>query len=455
MTSRSAKMWICTDHTSLTTAPLEADVIKYFEELKKIIDVRAYCGQLELSESGKYHYQYVVYLNVKQRMSYLKSKLPNAHFEICFDKKHSYNYCKKEDTRIYGPYEYGHFPFSIEQKTVINWEDVWNLAKRGNMDEIEPRVRIQYYTTLRKIYDFEQKPAIPHATTRGIWLHGHPGSFKSRFVMFFTKHYNDGIPGSKPSILYDKKIDKWWDLYDNRINSIACIDEVHPKCSLTFFHQLKTWADFRPFIADVKGGSSYPIVDNLFVTANYTLNECVLSKKPGDYINDEQLFFALRRRFIDINMSYTAGIFKYECIKIELFTPYQIGFISNDDLLKTPEVYRMHKLIISFHEFYTMLIDTTENFRIPRYLIEHVYSKAFTLMYTKVYDMEKRLSLIVKDEELFFNQECLFGPPLSIIEPIESLVDEERSQGTRDMSDISVFARDLDITDIEAFNRSF
>jgi hypothetical protein len=76
-------------------------------------------------------------------------------------------------------------------------------------------------------------------------------------------------------------------------------------------------------------------------------------------------------------------------------------------------------------------------------------------MYTKVYDMEKRLSLIVKDEELFFNQECLFGPPLSIIEPIESLVDEERSQGTRDMSDISVFARDLDIVDIEAFNRSF
>ena len=54
------------------------------------------------------------------------------------------------------------------------------------------------------------------------------------------------------TVLYDKKIDKWWDLFDDRINLNVCIDEVHPKCSLTFFHNLKTWSDFRPFIADVK-----------------------------------------------------------------------------------------------------------------------------------------------------------------------------------------------------------
>jgi hypothetical protein len=439
MVSASAKMWICTDHQVDGYIPDEASSEAYFDQILKLLDLRAYCGQLELSNSGKYHFQYVLYLNTKQRLSYLKSKLPNAHFEICFNKKHSHAYCKKEDTRIHGPYEYGDFPFRVEPKTVIDWENVWLLAKRGLIESIEPRVRIQYYSVFRKIRDFEQKPSLPMAFTRGIWIHGDPGSFKSRFVMFFSDTFR--IVDGKKTVLYDKKIDKWWDLFDDRINLNVCIDEVHPKCSLTFFHNLKTWSDFRPFIADVKGGSTYPSYENLFVTANYSLRDCVLSNKiGGDYINDEQLFFALRRRFIDINMTCVKGSFKHKIISVSVLVPYEHGKISLDDLDTTPEMVRFYSIIECLRRFYDFLKSKSAYFRISQCILIEVFDKNGLNFYSRVINIEKNLLRNLVKDDPFFDQECLFGINLSSEDSVIHSLSEFSDLGrTRALSELSLF----------------
>ena len=51
MVSASAKMWICTDHQVDGYIPDEASSEAYFDQILKLLDLRAYCGQLELSNS--------------------------------------------------------------------------------------------------------------------------------------------------------------------------------------------------------------------------------------------------------------------------------------------------------------------------------------------------------------------------------------------------------------------
>jgi hypothetical protein len=446
MASGSAKMWIVTHNLAEDYGHSNDTCLEYFNDLTNVFELRAYCGQLERASTGTYHYQYVIYLKDKQRLTYLKKRMPRGHFEIAYDKKNAWLYCQKEDTRVHGPYKYGHFPFSTDAKTVIDWNDIWHLAKRGQMDEIEPRVRIQYYTTLRKIRDFEQKPSPPLATTRGVWIYGEPGSFKSRFVIYYSEVHRVEWTGCPQTVLYDKKIDKWWDLYDGRVNLDACIDEVHPKCSLTFFHQLKTWADFRPFIADVKGGSAYPNPQNLFVTANYTLADCVYSSTPNsDGINDQQLYLALRRRFIDINMSYKTGRLRHHVIKMELYTPYTTEFVNSVAFFDSPEYLRICGFWHAYSRFYRHLANTTTQFQIPRFLFTRFYDKAGSLSRISVSDLLNDARFEIDDEHAFFDRDNLeivtYDGELRDDSP--STDEEDSINRTRLASDVSMFAADL------------
>jgi len=446
MASGSAKMWIVTHNLAEDYGHSNDTCLEYFTDLVNVFELRAYCGQLERADSGTYHYQYVIYLKDKQRLTYLKKRLPRGHFEIAYDKKSAWLYCQKEDTRVHGPYKYGHFPFSTDAKTVIDWNDIWQLAKRGQMDDIEPRVRIQYYTTLRKIRDFEQKPSPPLATTRGVWIYGEPGSFKSRFVIYFSEVFRVQCLGESESVLYDKKIDKWWDLYDGRFNRDACIDEVHPKCSLTFFHQLKTWADFRPFIADVKGGSAYPNPENLFITANYTLRDCVYSQSSnGEGINDQQLYLALRRRFIGIDMSYKIGRTNHHVIKMELYTPYSTEFVKSAEFFSSPEYVRIYAFMRAYLEFYHHLASTTTQFQIPRFLYTRFYDKTGNLSKMYVNDLYSDTQNSIDDERMFFDRDNLEFVTYDgdIMDVSLQTNDEGSPTRTRLASDVSMFVADL------------
>lgn len=49
----------------------------------------------------------------------------------------------KEDTRLEGPWEFGTKP--VKRNSKEDWEQVWEEAKKGNLEKIDPKIRIAHY----------------------------------------------------------------------------------------------------------------------------------------------------------------------------------------------------------------------------------------------------------------------------------------------------------------------
>jgi len=58
-------------------------------------------------------------------------------------------YCMKEDTRLEGPWEFGIKP--VKRNSKEDWEQVWEEAKKGNLEKIDPKIRIAHYHQLKQI----------------------------------------------------------------------------------------------------------------------------------------------------------------------------------------------------------------------------------------------------------------------------------------------------------------
>lgn len=92
------------------------------------------------------------------------------------------------------------------------------------------------------------------------WLTGDPGVGKSRYVKSF-----------KP---YMKAINKWWDGYNNEPDVL--IDDWEIDSLEYLHHYIKLWADpFGEIKGEIKGGMATMCYQRLWVTSNYTIEECV------------------------------------------------------------------------------------------------------------------------------------------------------------------------------------
>lgn len=63
-------------------------------------------SQLEKGENETEHIQAFIYYKNPRKFNTIKKKFPRAHIETAKDKNKAYNYCKKENTRIEGPWIY-------------------------------------------------------------------------------------------------------------------------------------------------------------------------------------------------------------------------------------------------------------------------------------------------------------------------------------------------------------
>lgn len=227
----------------------------------------------EIGASGTPHLQgYMCFKNAKTLKS-IKKKLPRAHLEVRKGThEQAKEYCKKD-----GDFEeYGEEPMCQKKKGECGkrvYEEAFELAKQGRINEIQEPLRTRFYGTYKRIKsEYQvQPPSVSVLTNEWYW--GSSGTGKSRKA----REENSGA--------YIKNPNKWWDGYVDQ--DVVIIDEWSPSHEVLASH-LKQWADHHPFCAEVKGGSMCIRPKKIIITSNYSPEECFSNQ------NDLE---PIRRRF--------------------------------------------------------------------------------------------------------------------------------------------------------------
>lgn len=165
----------------------------------------------------------------------------------------------------------------------VKWAHIAELMKSGALDELQilyPDVFVRYYSTARRITgDYMISPSrLDHM--ENYWVYGPPGTGKSYWC-------REEAPDA-----YLKNLNRWWCGYANEEDVI--IEEIDAKGMALLARHIKKWADIYPFRGEIKNGSIMLRPKRIFMTSNYTIEECC-----GD---DIQLCRAVERRFIEKHM---------------------------------------------------------------------------------------------------------------------------------------------------------
>lgn len=248
------------------------------------LDVKYIIYGKEAGESGTPHLQGYVNLARTQKLSYVSKLIPRAHWEPCKgSSQQNIDYCSKEgvtwskgtppvERRTTGQQNGG-------KRTREIWDETWELAKNGEVEQVNSEIKIKYYRTLKAIEkDYGKVPDdldVPSEWKGILWICGQPGCGKSRYVR--ETWTRDEV--------FDKSLNKWWDGYTGqKIVLLDDFDKYHDKLGPF----LKRWGDRYSFPAETKGSKMDIRPERIVVTSNY-LPEQIWDKDP-------QLVEAIMRR---------------------------------------------------------------------------------------------------------------------------------------------------------------
>ena len=206
-------------------------------------------GQLEEGEGGFRHWQLLLVLRRKQRLSHLRSWYPGVHWEASRSSAAD-EYVWKDETSIDGTrFELGSKP--LRRNSSTDWASVRKLAERGEFGPIPDDVYIRYYNSLKRIsQDFCVAPPVVRTCTV-FW--GPTGTGKSH------RAWSEAGLQAYPK----DPLTKWWCGYQGQESVI--VDEFRGIISIA--HLLR-WLDRYPVTVETKGGTRPLLASKFWITSN-------------------------------------------------------------------------------------------------------------------------------------------------------------------------------------------
>lgn len=227
----------------------------------------------EVGEEGTPHIQGYVYFHNQTVFSTVKKFLTRAHIEPSRGSvEDNVKYCSKDGDF----YEHGDKPVSQKRKGELGaeyWESNKKLAVEGKLDEIDPKLFLTHYRTLKVIASDHKHMPPDNAVLNNYWYYGPSGTGKSR------KAHTEN-PGA-----FLKNANKWW--CDYKGEDVVIIEDID-KTHACLGHYFKIWGDHYAFPAEVKGSKINLRPKSIIITSNY---------HPADIWSDSQTVEPILRRY--------------------------------------------------------------------------------------------------------------------------------------------------------------
>jgi len=246
-----AKHWVFT----INNPELDAD--------KEIMDTspdRDYCVmQLERGEDGTLHIQGVIGFKKQKWFRTLKNLHPRAHWEVARNVPASIAYCRKEETRVDGPWIFGEPPYHAVQ------------GKRSDLDKVVKMIRKGH--SVRKIFEKSPNSVVRYCNNiaRLVVLYTPPRDFASRVYLFYGPTGTGKTTAAMKNfanpfkIICPKHGNLWFDGYDPMFHDTVVIDDFYGGIK---WGELLQLTDRHQFLVQIKGASVQFRAKTIIFTSN-------------------------------------------------------------------------------------------------------------------------------------------------------------------------------------------
>lgn len=238
-------------------------------------------GQLEqgLVEERRHIQAYVNFSNTKY-LGGLRKVDAYAEYTPVLRDHGAGEYCMKELTRVLGPWEFGVKP--VRRNCKGDWDEVRELAKKGDFEAIPAELYIQHCASIHKINELNQPEAQDVGHLRGILIWGDSGIGKSLLARKYV------LP---ELTVFAKQHNKWWTGFKGQKKVIW--DDLTPEEGKIFGNQMKLWMDRFAFRGEVKGATVSLDYEYFIVTSQYS---------PEQLFTDSETYDAIMRRCFVFHM---------------------------------------------------------------------------------------------------------------------------------------------------------
>lgn len=223
--------------------------------------------QLERGEKeGTPHLQIAFGFKNQQRLKSIQKFLTGMHVEPSRNALKAYNYCKKPEGRVDGPWTHGVPPAAKNIKGDTQERNKLLLEMGAEKAVDDGYIDLKDYGKIKANIDlYKNCTADPQSLTdpdlkkHNHWIYGRAGVGKTRTVV--EKH-----PG-----YYEKDKSKYWNGYTNQ--EVVLIDDLE-KAETFMLGNLKKWCQHKEFQAEDKFGQMRRIrPQKIYVTSNWHPND--------------------------------------------------------------------------------------------------------------------------------------------------------------------------------------